>query len=75
MQLETVYERRGDKPRLALATAERLTLTGGNPIAALNSAQVAVQGLDEGTPEWIRAQDIVQLSRNRQEDKAKDRRR
>ncbi|WP_374390381.1 M48 family metalloprotease [Sandaracinobacter sp.] len=75
MQLETVYERRGDKPRLALATAERLTLTGGNPIAALNSAQVAVQGLEQGTPEWIRAQDIVQLSRNRQEDMAKERRR
>ncbi|MGL6043658.1 MAG: M48 family metalloprotease, partial [Sandaracinobacteroides sp.] len=68
MQLETVYERRQDKPRLALATAERLTLTEGDPRAALNSALVASQGLEKGTPEWIRAQDIAQLSRNRQED-------
>jgi predicted Zn-dependent protease len=68
LQLETVYERRGDKPRLALATAERLSLTGGSPIAALNAATVASQGLEQGTPEWIRAQDIMQLSRNRAED-------
>ena len=68
LQLETVYERRGDKPRLALATAERLTLTGGSPVAALNAATVASQGLEQGTPEWIRAQDIMQLSRNRAED-------
>ncbi len=68
LQLETVYERKGDKPRLALATAERLTLSGGDPRAALNSAMVAAQGLPTGTPEWIRAQDIVQYSRNRAED-------
>lgn len=72
LQLETVYERRGDKPRLALATAERLTLTGGSPIAALNAAAVASQGLEQGTPEWIRAQDIMQLSRNRAEDEKRE---
>ncbi|MCG2839681.1 M48 family metalloprotease [Sandaracinobacter sp. RS1-74] len=71
LQLETVYERKGDKPRLALATAERLTLSGGDPRAALNSAMVAAQGLPQGTPEWIRAQDIVQFSRNRAEDMKK----
>ena len=74
LQLETVYERKGDKPRLALATAERLTLSGGDPRAALNSAMVAAQGLEQGTPEWIRAQDIVQLSRNRAEDEPRRRR-
>lgn len=74
LQLETVYERKGDKPRLALATAERLTLSGGDPRAALNSAMVASQGLDQGSPEWIRAQDIVQLSRNRAEDEPRRRR-
>jgi predicted Zn-dependent protease len=74
LQLETVYERRGDKPRLALATAERLTLTGGSPVAALNAATFAAQGLEQGTPEWIRAQDIVQLSRNRAEDEKRDKR-
>jgi predicted Zn-dependent protease len=75
LQLETVYERRGDQPRLALATAERLTLTGGSPIAALNAAQTAAAGLPPGTPEWIRAQDIALLSKNRREDEKKDRRR
>jgi predicted Zn-dependent protease len=74
LQLETVYERRGDKPRLALATAERLTLTGGSPVAALNAATAASQGLEQGTPEWIRAQDIVQLSRNRAEDEKREKR-
>lgn len=75
LQLETIYERRGDTPRLALATAERLTLTDGDPRAALNSATVAAEGLPQGTTEWVRAQDIVQLSRNRAEDTKKDRRR
>lgn len=75
LQLETVYERRGDQPRLALATAERLTLTGGSPVAALNAAQTASAGLPQGTPEWIRAQDIMLLSKNRREDEKKDRRR
>lgn len=74
LQLETVYERRGDKPRLALATAERLTLTGGSPLAALNAASVASQGLEQGTPEWIRAQDIMLLSKNRAEDEKRDKR-
>ncbi|TPE59508.1 peptidase M48 [Sandaracinobacter neustonicus] len=75
MQLETVYERRGDEPRLALATAERLTLTDGDPRAALSAAQTASHGLEQGTPEWIRAQDIVQLQRNRQQDMKKGNRR
>jgi predicted Zn-dependent protease len=74
LQLETVYERRGDKPRLALATAERLTLSGGSPLAALNAATAASQGLEQGTPEWIRAQDIMLLSKNRAEDEKRDKR-
>lgn len=68
MQLETVYERRGDKPRRALATAERLNMTGGDPRAALNAAMTASEGLERGTPEWIRAQDIMMVSRNQVED-------
>lgn len=71
LQLETVYERKGDQPRLALATAERLTLSGGDPRAALNAAMTAVQGLPADTPEWTRAQDIVQVSKNRVEDSKK----
>lgn len=65
IQLETIYERKGDQPHLALATAERLTLNQENPRAALNAALVASQGLPQGTPEWMRAQDLAQVSRNR----------
>lgn len=68
LQLETVYERRGDGPRLALATAERLNISGGDPRAALNAATVASQGLPRDTPEWLRAQDIVMTSKNQVED-------
>jgi len=68
LQLETVYERRGDKPRLALATAERLNISGGDPRAALSAATVASQGLPRDTPEWLRAQDIAMASRNQVED-------
>lgn len=73
LQLETVYERRGDRPRRALATAERLSLMGGSPIAALNAATQAVEGLEKNTPEWRRAQDIVQVARNQAEDMRKRR--
>ena len=69
LQLETVYERRGDKPRLALATAERLNVSGGDPRAALHAATVASQGLPRDTPEWLRAQDIAMTSKNQVEDR------
>jgi predicted Zn-dependent protease len=74
LQLQTVYERRGDKPRLALATAERLNLTGGDPRAALNAATEASQGLPQGTPEWLRAQDIALVSRDQVEEMRKNKR-
>ncbi len=59
LQLGIVYDRRGDQPRAALATAERLSLSGGSPVAVMNSARVAVAGLPRGSPEWLRAQDIL----------------
>lgn len=59
LQLGIIYDRRGDRPRAALATAERLSLSGGSPVAVHNSARVAVSGLPRGTPEWLRAQDIL----------------
>jgi len=68
LQLETLYERRGDRPRRALATAERLSMTGGDPRAALNAAMIATEGLARGTPEWIRAQDIVLVARSQVEE-------
>lgn len=57
MQLGTVYERKGDEPRTALATAERANLMGDQR-TALVSARRAMAGLPQGSRDWIRAQDI-----------------
>ncbi len=73
LQLGTVYERRGDKPRAALASAERLNLSGGDPRLAAQSARAAVEGLPKGTPDWIRAQDILLVSQDQMESMKKDR--
>lgn len=61
-QLGVVYERRGDTPRAALATAERYAMIGEHPMA-LRSADVAMQGLKPGTVDYLRAQDIAMVSR------------
>ena len=60
-QLGTVYERRGDEPRTALATAERANLIN-DPGMAMASARAAMAGLPPGSPDWIRAQDILLVS-------------
>jgi len=61
-QLGVVYDRRGDHGRASLATAERYSLTG-EPKLAMLSAQAAMAGIPAGSPDWIRAQDIVMVSR------------
>lgn len=61
-QLGVVYERRGDIPRAALATAERYEMIGQYPMA-LRSADAAMQGLKPGTVDYLRAQDIAMVSR------------
>jgi len=60
-QLGIVYDREGDQPRAALATAERSNLEGENKIA-LSSARMAMAGLPQGTPDYLRAQDIAMVS-------------
>jgi predicted Zn-dependent protease len=60
-QLGVVYDRAGDQPRAALASAERFSLTN-EPQRALASAKFAAQGLKKGTPEWYRAQDIAAIA-------------
>lgn len=60
-QLGIVYDREGDQPRAALATAERNNLEGNNKIA-LASARMAMAGLPQGTPDYLRAQDIAMVS-------------
>ena len=71
-QLGIVYERRGDIPRAALATAERYAMMGEHQMA-LRSADAAMQGLKPGTVDYLRAQDIAMVSRAAVEQKRKKR--
>jgi len=58
--LATAYAR-ADKPALAaLATAERLALSGRVPDAVMQARRASAQ-LPEGSPAWLRAQDILAL--------------
>ncbi|MEO8546957.1 MAG: M48 family metalloprotease [Sphingomicrobium sp.] len=61
-QLGIIYDREGDEPRAALATAERNNLEG-EPKLALASAEMAMKGIPQGTPDYLRAQDIAMVSR------------
>jgi predicted Zn-dependent protease len=61
-QLGIIYDREGDPARAALATAERNNLED-NPKLALASAQMAMKGIPQGTPDWLRAQDIAMVSK------------
>ena len=61
-QLGVVYAARGDMPRARLASAEQQVMSR-RYAEALRSAQVAEAGLDHGSPDWIRAQDIALQAR------------
>jgi predicted Zn-dependent protease len=61
-QLGMIYSAKGDLPRAALATAERYSLQG-EPKLALVSAERALKGIPQGTPDFLRAQDIAMVSR------------
>ncbi|MFM2410326.1 MAG: hypothetical protein RL481_1154 [Pseudomonadota bacterium] len=56
-QLGVVYEDKGDRPRAALANAERYLMEGAPQLALPNAAE-AMAGLPEYSQDWIRAQDI-----------------
>ena len=60
-QLGIVYDREGDMPRAALATAERNNLEGNTKLA-LASARTAMTGIPANTPDYLRAQDIAMVS-------------
>lgn len=62
-QLGIVYASKGDQARAALASAERYSLEGGQASLALRNAEAAMQGLPQGSPDWIRAQDISLVAR------------
>ncbi|WP_265564047.1 M48 family metalloprotease [Sphingomicrobium arenosum] len=59
-QLGVVYDREGDTPRAALASAERYHMLGQHKLA-LGSARMAMANLGSG-PDFIRAQDIAMVS-------------
>lgn len=73
MQLGTVYERKGDEPRTALATAERAHLMG-DARTALVSARSAMANLPQGSTDWIRAQDIAMVAQTQMDEEKKKRR-
>jgi predicted Zn-dependent protease len=62
-QLGVVYDRKGDMGRASLATAERYSILR-QPQLAMVSAQNAMAGIPSGTPDWIRAQDILLVARS-----------
>lgn len=57
-QLGMVYAANGDMPRARLASAEQQSLSGRMP-EALHSAEAAEAALPQGSPDWLRAQDIA----------------
>ncbi len=70
--LGVVYAKLGDEPRASLATAERYSLED-NPRLALTSAEIALHGIPEGSPDWLRAQDIAMVSRTAVQEQRKRR--
>ena len=60
-QLGVIYAKEGDTPRAMLATAERYNLQN-QPVLALANARQAMAGIKEGTPDWLRAQDIAMVA-------------
>ena len=72
-QLGIVYANKGDQSRAALASAERYQLEGRQAALALRNAELAMQGLPEGSPDWIRAQDISLVARAEVESERKRR--
>ncbi|MEO0441579.1 MAG: M48 family metalloprotease [Pseudomonadota bacterium] len=71
-QLGVVYSRQGDTARAQLATAESALLQR-NYGGAIRSSQIAMAGITENTPDWIRAQDISLIAKSEFERAAKRR--
>jgi predicted Zn-dependent protease len=71
-QLGTVYAAKGDLARAKLASAEQQSLSGQMP-QALSSAEAAQADLPQGSPDWLRAQDIAFEARAAVERKRKKR--
>ena len=73
-QLGIAYSRQGDEARAALASAEQHSLSR-EPQLAASSAKIAMAGIPEGSPDWIRAQDILMVASNQLDEEGGKRRR
>ncbi|MHB9880787.1 M48 family metalloprotease [Pacificimonas sp. ICDLI1SI03] len=62
-QLGIAYSKLGDDARAALASAEQYSMSREPRLAASN-AQVAMAGLPRGSPDWLRAQDVLLVAQN-----------
>jgi len=62
-QLGIVYEANGDTPRARLASAEQESMQL-ETVEALRNAEAAALTLKQGTPDWLRAQDIAMEARS-----------
>ncbi|MES2290727.1 MAG: M48 family metalloprotease [Pseudomonadota bacterium] len=67
-QLGVIYSQEGDTARAALASAEQADLQGKLPMA-LRNAQIAMAGIPKGTPDWLRAQDIMMVAKSNMPDR------
>lgn len=61
-QLGIIYAAQGDMPRARLASAEQQVMSG-RMAEALHSAESAESALPQGSPDWLRAQDIAMQAR------------
>ncbi len=75
LQLGAIWELKGDGPRAALASAERINLSGGDPRLAARAARTAMAGLPQGSPDYLRAEDIALAAKAEIERRGLDERR
>ena len=61
-QLGMVYGAKGDIPRAQLASAEQQMMSD-RPREALHNAESAERSLPQGSPDWLRAQDVAMQAR------------
>ncbi|MEE4349779.1 MAG: M48 family metalloprotease [Pacificimonas sp.] len=73
-QLGIAYAKMGDDARASLAAAEREAMMR-QPERAIRSARFAMNGIDEGSPDWLRAQDILMVAEAELEKDGRRRRR
>lgn len=68
-QLAIAYARDGQNGMASLASAERYSRSGGGGAETMLHARRATKELPEGSPGWLRAQDILETNKPRDGDK------